>query len=122
YHGWCYSSDGELTFIQRQAEGYPEHFKKSDLNLVRVPKLTSYRGFIFGSINPHVLPLEEHLGGAAPIIDMLADQSEDGIEVLKGSSTCWYRGNWKLLMDNGGGDGLHPDYTHSSLMTVLLRR
>ena len=39
-------------------------------------------------------PLVEHLGEAAKIIDLIVDQSTDGLEVLRGASTYVYDGNW----------------------------
>jgi benzoate/toluate 1,2-dioxygenase subunit alpha len=40
---------------------------------------------IFGSPNPDVAPLVEHLGEAAKIIDLIVDQSPEGLEILRGS-------------------------------------
>ncbi|MGA4814727.1 hypothetical protein ACPA9J_02190 [Pseudomonas aeruginosa] len=46
-------------------------------------RFESYRGFLFGSLNPDVRPLAEHLGESAKIIDMIVDQSPEGLEVLR---------------------------------------
>ena len=48
--------------------------------------------FLFGSLNPDVLPLEEFLGESRKIIDLIVDQSPEGLEVLRGSSTYVYEG------------------------------
>ena len=72
----------------------------------RSPRFESYRGFLFGSLNPDVPPLEEHLGDTTKIIDMIVDQSPEGLEVLRGSSTYTYDGNWKVQAENGA-DGYH---------------
>ena len=37
---------------------------------------------------------------------MIVDQSPEGLEVLRGSSTYTYDGNWKLQAENGA-DGYH---------------
>lgn len=37
---------------------------------------------------------------------MIVDQSEQGLEILRGSSTYTYEGNWKLTAENGA-DGYH---------------
>ena len=71
----------------------------------------NYRGFLFGSVNPDVMPLKEHLGEAAKIIDMIVDQAPDGIEVLRGASTYTFDGNWKLQAENGA-DGYHVSAVH----------
>ncbi|MCB1653464.1 MAG: benzoate 1,2-dioxygenase large subunit, partial [Pseudomonadales bacterium] len=65
----------------------------------------------FGSLNADVVPLAEHLGESAKIIDMIVDQSPDGLEVLRGSSSYIYEGNWKLTAENGA-DGYHVSSVH----------
>ena len=74
-------------------------------------RFESYRGFLFGSINPDVLPLTEFLGESAKIIDMIVNQSADGLEVLRGVSTYTFEGNWKLQAENGA-DGYHVSAVH----------
>jgi phenylpropionate dioxygenase-like ring-hydroxylating dioxygenase large terminal subunit/3-phenylpropionate/cinnamic acid dioxygenase small subunit len=75
-----------------------------------VARFESYRGFLFGSLNADVVPLVEHLGESAKIIDMIVDQSPEGLEVLRGSSYI-YEGNWKLQAENGA-DGYHVSSVH----------
>jgi twitching motility two-component system response regulator PilH len=70
-----------------------------------VARFESYRGFLFASLNADVKPLLEHLGESAKIIDMIVDQSPEGLEVLRGSSSYIYEGNWKLTAENGA-DGV----------------
>ena len=84
-------------------------------------RFESYRGFLFGSLNPDVVPLAEHLGEAAKIIDMIVDQSPDGLEVLRGSSTYVYDGNWKLQTENGA-DGYHVSAVHWNYAATTSRR
>lgn len=74
-------------------------------------RFESYKGFLFGSLNPDVPSLEEFLGETTKIIDMIVDQSEHGLEVLRGSSTYTYEGNWKLTAENGA-DGYHVSAVH----------
>ena len=89
--------------------------------MTKVPRFESYRGFLFGSLNPDVPPLKEHLGEAAKIIDMIVDQSPDGLEVLRGSSTYTYDGNWKLQTENGA-DGYHVSAVHWNYAATTGRR
>ncbi len=42
---------------------------------------------------------------------MIVGQSEQGLEVLRGSSTYTYEGNWKLTAENGA-DGYHVSAVH----------
>jgi benzoate/toluate 1,2-dioxygenase subunit alpha len=65
--------------------------------------------------------LREHLGEAAKIIDLIVDQSADGLEVLRGASTYVYDGNWKLQMENCG-DGYHFTSAHASYLKLIEKR
>ena len=89
--------------------------------MTKVARFDSYRGFLFGSLNPDVLPLAEHLGDTTKVIDMLVDQSPDGLEVLRGSSTYTYDGNWKVQAENGA-DGYHVTATHWNYAATTSRR
>ena len=122
YHDWCFDLDGNLVYQPRKDEGYPEDWSSSGHNLTSVAKVESYGGFIFGSLNPAVSTLQQHLGDITEVIDMLNDQCEQGFEVIRGTNTCIYRGNWKLLIENGGGDGLHLPVVHKTLMKVVRMR
>ena len=108
FHGWTFNNSGKLLKVKDpDGGGYPDSFNKDGSHdLTKVPRFESYRGFLFGSLNPDVKPLKEHLGEAAKIIDMIVDQSPEGLEVLRGSSSYIYDGNWKLQTENGA-DGYH---------------
>jgi benzoate/toluate 1,2-dioxygenase alpha subunit len=122
YHGWSFNTNGTLVSVKDHAAGaYPPSFDRFDHGLTRVPRLTNYRGFIFGSMNPAVPPLETHLSGARSFIDMIADQAPQGWEVVKGSADYTYAGNWKLQAENGV-DGYHFDIVHRTFMGVIQRR
>ncbi len=113
FHGWTFNNSGKLLKIKDPKEtGYPENFNKDGSHdLTKIARFDSYRGFLFGSLNADVKPLTEYLGEAAKIIDMIVDQSPEGLEVLRGSSTYWYEGNWKLQAENGA-DGYHVTAVH----------
>ena len=123
FHGWTFNNTGRLLKVKDpRGADYPEQFnKEGSHDLTKVPRFESYRGFLFGSLNPDVVPLDEHLGGAAKIIDMVVDQSPDGLEVLKGSSTYTYDGNWKVQAENGA-DGYHVSATHWNYAATTARR
>jgi benzoate/toluate 1,2-dioxygenase alpha subunit len=122
YHGWSFNTNGALVSVKDHATGaYPEAFERQDHDLTRVPRLASYRGFLFGSLNPHVPDLETHLGEARVFIDMIVDQAPEGLEVVRGSADYTYAGNWKLQVENGV-DGYHFDIVHRTFMGVLQRR
>lgn len=113
FHGWTFNNTGKLLKAKDpDGAGYPETFNKNGSHdLTKVARFDNYRGFLFGSLNPDVKPLQEHLGEAAKIIDLIVDQSPDGLEVLRGSSSYIYDGNWKLQTENGA-DGYHVSSVH----------
>ena len=83
-----------------------------------VPRVESYRGFVFGSFATEGPNLVEHLGAAAGEIDRLANLSPEGTVSL---SAGWLqhktRANWKLLAENET-DGYHPQFVHGSIFGV----
>ena len=122
YHGWVYGNDGRNVQIKDHASGaYPPAFEAESHDLTAIPKLTSYRGFVFGSLNAEVPTLAEHLGDASVFIDLLVDQALDGLEVLSGASSYINRGNWKLQPENGL-DGYHFTTVHANYLAMMARR
>ena len=93
FHGWTYRNDGKLLKAKdAKGAGYPEQFNTDGSHdMVKVPRFESYRGFLFGSLNPDVLPLTEHLGETTKLIDMMVDQSAEGLEVLQGGLHLYLR-------------------------------
>lgn len=122
FHGWCYKSDGKLLdYGNKQNVGYSKAFNPDELGLTEVPVVASYRGFVFGSLTSDVPDLKTHLAEATKMIDMLADQSEQGLEVLPGVQTYTFDGNWKLQAENGV-DGFHVDAIHGNYIQTIQRR
>ena len=113
FHGWTFNNSGRLLKIKDpEGTGYPDTFNcDGSHDLKKIARFESYRGFLFGSLNPDVQPLGDYLGESRKIIDMIVDQSPEGLEVLRGSSTYVYEGNWKLQAENGA-DGYHVTATH----------
>ena len=102
--------------------GYPEQFNKAGSHdLTKVARFENYRGFLFGSLNAEVGPLREYLGEACKMIDMILDQADEGLEVLRGSSTYTYDGNWKLQAENGA-DGYHVSAVHWNYVATTAHR
>ncbi len=113
FHGWTFNNSGKLLKVKDGSDaGYPESFNKDcSHDLKKVARFESYRGFLFGSLNADVQPLTEFLGESTKILDMIVDQSPQGLEVLRGASTYTFDGNWKLQAENGA-DGYHVSSVH----------
>lgn len=121
YHGWVFDSAGKCVDVKGMEEGaYTDGFKAQDHNLRRV-KLGNYRGFLFGSLNDDVAPIETHLGDIRTFLDIMVDQGTDGLEIIPGPVRFTYKGNWKLQIENGT-DPYHFTSTHPSYIQILTRR
>jgi benzoate/toluate 1,2-dioxygenase subunit alpha len=68
-----------------------------------------------------VLTLDEHVGDTTEVIDILVNQSPEGLEVLGRSSTHTYDGTWKVQAENGT-DGYHVIATHWNYAAISSRR
>lgn len=112
YHGWVYSNSGALVAVTENS-GYPENFAKDTLGLIEVPRLSTYRGLIFASLNPRVESLDEYIAGVKKYIDLWVDRSPIGKVRVLHPHKLMYHGNWKFQAENGV-DGYHPDYVHES--------
>lgn len=123
FHGWSFTNDGKLLKAKDEAKGaYPDSFNRDGSHdLTRLARFASYRGFLFGSLDPDVAPLEDYLGETRVIIDQIVDQAPGGIEVLAGNSSYTFDGNWKLQMENGC-DGYHVSSVHYNYAQTMGRR
>jgi len=123
FHGWTFGNSGKLLKVKDpDGAGYPKQFNsQGSHDLKKVARFEAYRGFLFGSLNPDVKPLAEHLGEATMMIDLMVDQAPDGLEVLRGSSSYIYDGNWKLQAENGA-DGYHVSSLHWNYIATISRR
>ncbi len=122
YHGWSYDCAGKNHAIKdRGAAHYPASFDGESHDLLPLPRVESYRGMIFGSLNPDVPPLAEFLGEMRVFLDLAMDQGPHGMEFVPGRVAYTYRGNWKLQLDNGV-DPYHLTSTHLSFIGIQGRR
>ena len=119
YHGWTYLLNGDLSGVPSM-DGYGEGFKREELGLVKVPRVAEHRGFIFASLSPAGIALDEHLGKAKQEIDLFAGMSNpEEVEVVSGIHKYSYQGNWKLAAENSM-DGYHPSIVHASFAQALM--
>ncbi len=116
YHGWSFSSAGELVSMPDDAS-YGEGFERP--GLAAPAHVDSYRGFVFVSFDPDIVDLRTYLAGSCEYIDLVADQSEVGMEVLDGTHEYSARTNWKLLVENSY-DGYHAASTHQRYFQMVM--
>ena len=118
FHGWAFTHDGRCIKIKNEETGdYPAGDPKERYPLQPLARLESYRGFLFASLKAGVPPLEEWLGTTRAWIDLLVDQSPQGLEVVRGASTYTMMGNWKLQAENGV-DGYHVSTVHRNFAKI----
>ena len=122
FHGWVFNQEGRCIKIKNEELGeYAMADPKAEFSLTPVARLESYRGFVFGSVKAEVPALREWLAGTLPWIDLMADQSPQGLEVVRGASTYVVRGNWKLQAENGV-DGYHVSTVHRVFAATVANR
>lgn len=111
YHAWTYRLDGSLIGVPLP-QGYARDAHLP--GLARVPRVESYRGFVFASHAAEGPGLVEFLGGLASAFDNLVDRAPAGtLTRFGGTLRLEYRGNWKMFMENAV-DLVHPAFVHRS--------
>lgn len=121
FHGWSYKCSGECIGIKNEEGGYGGGFDRSHYDLTQIARVDDYRGFIFGALIEEVSPLADHLGEAKFFIDLFADQSPSGLEMVKGSQTYVCDHDWKVQADNVA-DAYHVSTVHRNFMNTILAR
>jgi len=119
YHGWVYGRDGKLTGVSMRGgdNGYGADFEQPD-GLKVVPRVDSYRGLIFASMDPEAPDLREYLGRATELIDGKLDQSPVGeIRLVSQPYVSRYQGNWKFAAENIV-DGYHFTFVHAAFIKL----
>ncbi|HKQ29345.1 MAG TPA: Rieske 2Fe-2S domain-containing protein [Burkholderiales bacterium] len=127
YHGWTFRTNGELLLAPMR-DAYVGRYDMSDhksFGLARVPRVRSYRGFIFASLAPNDDPLPdlpEFLGEGRRCIDLLVDRAPEGeVDVSGGVHKYIVRGNWKAQIENLN-DNYHPPFSHASTVSADQRQ
>ncbi|XSC47535.1 aromatic ring-hydroxylating oxygenase subunit alpha [Bradyrhizobium sp. RDT10] len=120
YHGWIFGLDGKLR-SQPQDDSYDPDFKSRDTShMTPVPRFEGYRGFYFVCFDRAIEPLVDYLAGAKDYLDVICDQSEEGMAIVNGTHEYCVRANWKLLTENSI-DGYHAATTHASYFDILMQ-
>ncbi|WP_454644820.1 aromatic ring-hydroxylating oxygenase subunit alpha [Bradyrhizobium liaoningense] len=120
YHGWIFGLDGKLR-SQPGEDSYDADFKnRESSHLTPVPRFEGYRDFYFVCFDRNIQPLVDYLAGAKDFLDVICDQSEEGMSIVKGTHEYSVRANWKLLTENSI-DGYHASTTHASYFDILMQ-
>lgn len=91
--------------------------------MTQVARMETYRGFIFASLSPMGISLDEHLGGAKEYIDMFLDLSPEGeIELRAGLQKTRYQGNWKMMGENSLEGTYHAHFLHKFHFNLIKTR
>src|SRR5208337_3955154 len=120
YHGWSFFNTGKLRSVP-WPDGYACDFKDAKFNVAQAPRVDSYRGFIFATLNPDAPSLLEYLGPITKPIDEWLDRQPCGKIAVCEANRLKYKGNWKLAYDNSG-DGYHVVFSHRSLLEMENRQ
>ena len=114
YHGWTFKNNGEILGVPYK-KGYEGCFDKEIFSMHSLPRVESYRGFVFASMSEKGIDLCEYLGKGKEAIDRLCDLSPEGeIELTGGWLKHKVNANWKIIYENEF-DGYHPNFVHQSM-------
>ena len=127
YHGWSFSTDGNL--VERPGElvgvpGFATHYKaeldKKQWGLKSVAQVYNYKGAIWATWDENAVPFLDYLGDMKYYLDAALDHRDGtpgGSEVIGGVQKWRVPCNWKMPAENFIGD-LYHDISHRSVDIV----
>jgi len=118
YHGWTYSDNGDLVAVPYEKTAYPNGIDKQRWSLLKVPKLESYGGLLFGNWDEDAESLETYLGDLRFYFDVFLNRSLGDLTAVSGRQKYNCATNWKIPTDNFCGDDYHVPWTHGSYMKL----
>ena len=105
YHGWAYNTKGNLIGVPGKTELYKDDIDQPSLGLVRVARIDSHKGLVFGTFDPEAPSLEEFLG-----------------DMRWGWTCCWTRAIWSRrrawCAGTSRATGSSPPTTRSAICTT----
>ena len=117
YHGWTYDLKGALVGVPGFKEVYHEELDRENWGLIKAGQVDTYKGFIFATMDPEAVGLQEFLGDVGTIgLSLLAERGDD-MQVVPGVQKYTIDCNWKLAVDNLF-DWYHPFITHFSTIAL----
>lgn len=118
YHGWVFGQNGDLVDVPLDTLCYHDNLKKSELGLRKV-RVESYKGLIFGNMDPDAISLEEYLGDMCWFLDSILVGAGGGMELMGPPLRSVLDCNWKVPAENFVGDGYHVGWTHAAALQML---
>ena len=117
YHGWSYSTDGNLVSVPGELIGVPQfatayhgELAKESWGLVHVPQMYNHHGTIWATWDKDAPPFLEYMGDMIKLFDGVicgADGTPGGIEIVMGVQKFIIPSSWMYGAENFIGDGYH---------------
>ncbi len=120
YHGWSFGIDGALRGMAGQELFEASGMDKKEHGLHPVAQVASYKGLIFGNMDPGAPSLESYLGDFRYYLDVMLDMDGQGTEFIGGPVKSIINCNWKVPTENFIGDIYHALWTHDSAARAIL--
>ena len=124
YHGWSYSTDGNLVSVPGELIGVPQfatayhgELKKEEWGLISVPKMANYHGSIWACWDKDAPDFLDYLGGMDSYLAALFESKDGepgGLEAIGGVQKWLMPCNWKFAAENFVGDFYHAATSHRS--------
>lgn len=111
YHGWTYTTSGDLVGVPQQRNAY-QHLDTADHGLHEAPHVESYHGLVFAALDSDVPSLEAYLGDATWYLDMYVKFID--MEVIGDPHRWEVETDWKTPAENFAGDNYHIPMGHKS--------
>ena len=112
YHGWTYSTRGELKAVPDEAD-FPNGSPCGKANLVQIP-CEVWAGFVWYNLDPNCVSLRSYLG---EIVDQIETYPMDDM-VRTHWVTVEGDFNWKLVQDNFN-ESYHVPFVHPQTKYVM---
>jgi len=113
YHGWTYSTAGDLISVPHEDDAYFNEIDKSQWRPAAV-RIANYKGFVFGTWDAHAPEFTDYLGDMAWYFDAFVDRWAGGAEVIEGAHRWLIDCNWKFAAEQFASDSYHAEISHAS--------
>jgi ethylbenzene dioxygenase alpha subunit len=120
YHGWSFGIDGALRGMAGQELFDASGMDRAEHGLHPVAQVASYKGLVFGNMDPHAPSLDDFLGDFRYYLDVMLDMDGEGTEFVGGPVKSVIHCNWKVPTENFIGDIYHALWTHDSAARAIL--